>query len=170
MTLAGQICVDCDEPVLAKKRCRTHYREAIRNGAKCQIDGCERNWHVGEVCLMHYNRFRRNGTYTLVPRHGGESDVLPGFVRVNHAGYIRLARYNPDGTVDRIMEHRAVMEHNLGRALLAHENVHHVNGDRSDNRVENLELWSSSQPTGQRVEDKLAWARQIVDLYGGSEK
>lgn len=59
------------------------------------------------------------------------------------------------------------MQDYLGRPLLHSETVHHVNGNRSDNRLENLELWSSAQPAGQRVEDKLKWAREIIALYGG---
>ena len=47
--------------------------------------------------------------------------------------------------------------------------MHHKNGQRADNRIENLELWSKSQPSGQRVVDKLRWAREIVALYGGIE-
>lgn len=65
-----------------------------------------------------------------------------------------------------ILEHRFVMSEHLGRPLLEEENPHHRNGHRSDNRIENLELWSTSQPKGQRVEDKLAWAREMIELYG----
>lgn len=75
---------------------------------------------------------------------------------------------NPPNTYKYISgkaEHRLVMERHIGRKLEAHENVHHINGVRHDNRIENLELWSTSQPAGQRIEDKVAWAKKLLALY-----
>lgn len=49
----------------------------------------------------------------------------------------------PDGT--KILEHRWVMEQHLGRKLEPWEQVHHINHNRLDNRVENLEVVTSRE-------------------------
>ena len=64
-----------------------------------------------------------------------------------------------------LVEHREVMKEMLGRDLLPGENVHHKNGVRHDNRPENLELWVTFQPQGQRPEDLVAYAHEILNRY-----
>jgi hypothetical protein len=72
-------------------------------------------------------------------------------------------RRRVDGVL--VKTHRYVMEEMLGRQLLPNENVHHRNGDIHDNRPENLELWTTSQPPGQRVDDKIVNAVYLLNLY-----
>lgn len=70
----------------------------------------------------------------------------PNF-KINPRGYKLLYKpeYKTSDSDGYIMEHRYIMEKFIGRYLSKSERVHHINGVRSDNRIENLRLCDSQQ-------------------------
>ena len=98
---------------------------------------------------------------------GKDNPNFNGYRTKHKKGYVQVAvGRRPSGHMDYKMEHRLIMEKHLGRKLEPHESVHHINGIKDDNRIENLELWDRSQPTGQRVEDKIAWCKEFLRKHG----
>lgn len=65
-----------------------------------------------------------------------------------------------------IFEHVFIMSEYVRRPLTQQETVHHKNGIRNDNRIENLELRHSDHGPGQRIDDKIQWCKEFLNLYG----
>lgn len=128
----------------------------------CTIDGCNKPYRAKGVCQMHYRRLRLYGNPSILKNRKHTKGK-----HTNNYGYVEVyAPTNPNSkTNGYVKEHRLIMSEYLKRPLFDYENVHHKNGDRTDNRIENLELWNVRQPPGQRVEDKVAYALEILALY-----
>ena len=109
------------------------------------------------MCQMHYRRNYLYGNPEIIKNTG---------VKKDKGGYVQVRTVSGNGAKGKYTyEHRLVMEQMIGRPLIKGETVHHKNGIRNDNRPENLELWSEAQPYGQRVEDKVAHAIEILERY-----
>lgn len=124
-------------------------------GRTCSLESCNKPHKGLGYCTGHWQRFRKTGSVDETKPLEPAYQPIP-----DSNGYMIYKKNNKS-----IKVHREVMEEHLGRPLLSHESVHHKNGVRSDNRIENLELWSTSQPYGQRVEDKVKWALEILETY-----
>jgi len=175
-----EFCVieGCDHGAKSKGLCPMH-NERRRKGADmnepqkrflnrvCAVDGCDRKGNDGGYCPMHKKRMVKYGE----PGPAGyQTNREPGHITGRHRdkyGYVHLIVTGRNEGVrgpvaGKVAEHRFIMEQHLGRRLTPREQVHHINGVRDDNRLDNLELWVRPQPTGQRVDDLVAW---VVEMY-----
>lgn len=120
----------------------------------CAVKGCEDAAVTRGWCGRHYQRWQEYGDPEAPMRRARAGESTKRWT--NASGYVLIRLRG-----NTVLEHRHVMEEKLGRELRPGETVHHVNGIRTDNRPENLELWVSTR-SGQRVVDLVAF---VVERY-----
>ena len=112
---------------------------------------CDQACKVAHQMAVAAERFTRGEIGRHVKRHGYVWLSIPA----NLAG----------GKKREMLEHRWVMSQHLGRELFPEETVHHKDGNRQNNTIGNLELFSSRHGPGQRVIDKIEFAIEMLRLY-----
>lgn len=135
-----------------------------------RIHYARNNYSLGKTCVACSTPIVNNATTHCMKCRGkaARGKNITKKRRLNYQGYAIVAgEWDHPNSNNRghVLEHVMVMAEHLGRALLPGENGHHKNGDKADNRLENLELWSTSQPSGQRIPDKVEWAKELLSLY-----
>ena len=160
-------CVICSEPFVTtqlhgqsqRKYCGRACRSVgIKRAMTLTCVGCSDSFTVVTRARKSLNR--QFCSVTCRDRARPRRPI--GALRTEVSGYTSIKVVGPRAWR---LQHTVVMEQNKGRPLYDHENVHHLNGIRDDNRIENLDLWSTSQPSGQRVVDKLAWCQWFLAQY-----
>jgi hypothetical protein len=134
----------------------------LRVGEPCPLLDCGRPVVARGKCVGHYGQWRRGEE--LRPLRTWTSNS--GVCTFPDCGRDRRGRGLCGGHLAQwYEEHVKVMAAILERPLLPFEEVHHRNGVKVDNHPDNLELWNTSQPAGQRTEDKVACAMRTLELY-----
>lgn len=187
-------CKWCDKKFYALEMCKWHYDAYLKRkkrgseldfnkqplgsrkpkkNRKCSR--CDEPHRANGLCAHHnkilWERKRRGLSLNLdfkYMKSQGEGHInKDGYKLITVKGHPNSYRQKNGKSQGVIPEHVYVMSQHLDRPLKKGETVHHKNGVRDDNRIENLELWHRKKhPSGQKVEDKISFYKEFLEGYG----
>lgn len=146
-------------------------KNSLLHCAVCEKDFYQKRANNNQYCCHDCKRLAASRRLQGVSVKGPKKHIK-GSGYITSQGYKILSRRHPNSSKrGQILEHVLVMATHLGRALRKDESVHHKNGVRHDNRLENLELWSKSthyrnQRWGQSLFDKVSYFIEFLESYG----
>jgi len=127
---------------------------ALKN---CKIKGCVKDTRGRAICSMHDQRFRRHGDYNYITPESlrrvltrEAQSTLGVLKKTSYKKY--LGRH----------EHRVIMENYLSRKLIKGEIVHHLDGNRHNNSIENLQLMTQSEHIKEHIKEMNERRRKSV--------
>jgi len=133
-----------------------------RSAWLCQCD-------CGKTATVQANRLKSGNTKSCGCRKflcGENHGRWRGGNYIDSNGYSILSILSKESKrAIHIPEHRVVMEKHLGRSLFHNEHIHHKNGVRNDNRIENLEIKITAHGPGITISDAIPWAVEVLRRY-----
>jgi hypothetical protein len=178
-TLGRKICQadKCEDFVSGHGLCKFHLgrknkgiplhqrrKQKYAEDAICAADGCSKKPEANDLCRFHYGRSLKAIDLNQPMPVRRIVSFIPTLEELDSLCWSKNAHGYMAAKANKkiILQHRAIWEAHNGRKLQRFENIHHKNGIRHDNRIENLELWTKTQPCGQRPEDLVSW---VIDYY-----
>lgn len=130
---------------------KVFYRKKVDEDQKTKKHGEERRIYCSKDCY-----FKDKRKHSI----GNRYKTLRGYILVFMPDHPNATDYGV------IFEHRLVMSEYLGRPLSPTETVHHKNGKRDDNRIENLDLYEGAHGKGIFLKDRIGEAIRILTEEG----
>ena len=153
-------------------------RRSITEGRFCSKECWYNSRRVIKKCLKCGKEYKkpsaRSGTYCSVScatsgennyQWNGGKFISQGYVYILSKGHPNASKIKPY-----IGEHRLVMEKHLGRYLKKSEVVHHIDGNKSDNRIENLQLFKSNNEHRKMEEEIMSYVKEKFGTFENLKK